>query len=98
LPDRSPVCEKSAKPSPCAIASGAWVPARSEEDRRRIQHLDHAEARLELFRLVARELRPGFGARDDGLQVAHHLAAVADAQAEGVGAAKKAANCSFSGR
>ena len=55
-----------------------------EEDRRRIEHFDHAEARLELFRLVARELRPGLGAGNDRFQVRQHLAAVAHAEAEGV--------------
>ena len=38
-----------------------------EEDRRRIRHFDHREARLELFRPVAGELRPGMRARDDRL-------------------------------
>ncbi len=62
----------------------------AEEDRRRLQHFDHREARLELFRLVARELGPVLGARDDGLQAAHHLAAVADAEREGVAALEEA--------
>ena len=46
--------------------------------------LDHDEAGLELLAAVAVEGRPGFGAGDDGGEVAHHLAAVADAQGEGV--------------
>lgn len=47
---------------------------------------DHRKARLELFRLVAREFRPCVRARNDGFQIAHHLAAVANAQAEGIAA------------
>ena len=63
----SPRCEKSAKPSPCATAIGSRLPAMlAEEDRRRRQHLDQAEARLELLAPVAREARPRVGAGNHG--------------------------------
>ena len=55
-----------------------------EENRRRGLHFDHHEARLELLGTVAREMRPVFRARNDLVQVAHHLATVAYAQREGV--------------
>jgi hypothetical protein len=56
----------------------------AEEQRRRFRQLDHREARLELLDLVALETRPGVGAGNQRLQRAHHLAAVADAEREGV--------------
>ena len=52
------------------------------------------QARLELLRAIAHEVRPVLGARDQLVQVAHHLAAVADAEREGVAARKNAANSS----
>ena len=61
-----------------------------EEDRRGVHHFDHGKAAFEFLRLVARELGPGVGAGDDGFQVAHHLAAVADAEAEAVRAVEEA--------
>ena len=42
-------------------------------------------AGLETFRLILHEARPVVGAGDDGVEVAHHLAAVAHAEGEGVG-------------
>ena len=60
-----------------------------EEDRRRIEDFGHHETRFELLDLVATEGRPMLGARNDGLERAHHLAAVADAQGEGVLAVEK---------
>jgi hypothetical protein len=53
--------------------------------------LDHDEAGLELLAAVAVEGRPGIGAGDDGSEVAHHLAAVADAQRKGVRALEEGA-------
>lgn len=50
----------------------------------RLLHLNHGHARLELLRAVAHEVRPELGARDQLVQVAHHLAAVAHAKGEAV--------------
>ena len=55
-----------------------------EEDRRRVEHLERAVARLELLGRVALELRPRLGAGDDVLELREHLAAVAHAEREGV--------------
>ena len=55
-----------------------------EEDRRALENLDVHETGLELLGRVAHEFRPVRGARDQVAQMAHHLAAVADAQTEGV--------------
>jgi hypothetical protein len=49
---------------------------------------------LELLGAVAHEVRPVLGAGDQLAQVGEHLAAVADAQREGVLRSKKAWNCS----
>ncbi len=57
-----------------------------EEQRGRALHLQHHEARLELLRLVAHEVRPCFRPGDELVQIAHHLAAVAHAERERVGA------------
>ena len=62
-----------------------------EEDRRRLRNLDHHHARLELFAAVALESRPVLRAGDDRRQVGHHLATVADAQREAVGASEEGA-------
>jgi hypothetical protein len=60
-----------------------------EEQRGTPRHLDHDEARLELLAAVAHEARPVLGAGNDLGEVAHHLAAVADAQREGVRCARR---------
>ena len=57
-----------------------------EEQRRRRPDLDHGEAGFELFRPIAHKMRPVRAAGDDLVQVAHHLAAIADAERETVGA------------
>ena len=57
-----------------------------EEYRRRGQHLDQPYAPLELLGPVAHEARPVRGAGHQVLQCRHHLAAVADAERERVGA------------
>src|SRR5690606_41826183 len=45
-----------------------------QEDRGRLLHLNHRHTRLELLRAVAHEVRPGLAARDQLVQIAHHLA------------------------
>ena len=60
-----------------------------EEQAGRLQHLDHRQPRLEALAAVGGEARPGLGAGDDVGQLGEHLAAVAHAQAEGVGAAEE---------
>src|SRR3546814_5885656 len=54
----------------------------AEEQRWRLDHLQHPEARLELLAAVAQEPRPVRGAGDDVAELRHHLAAVAHAQRE----------------
>lgn len=44
-----------------------------------------AKLAFEFFRFIARELRPSVGAGHDRFQVAHHLAAIVDTEAEAVG-------------
>ena len=61
----------------------------AEEERRRRLHLEQHEARLELLRPVADEVRPVRGARDELVQVAHHLAAVAHAEREACRCARR---------
>jgi phosphoribosylformylglycinamidine synthase len=58
----------------------------AQDHRLGIQYLQRHETRLVLFGGVARERRPVFGARNDGLQVREHLAAVAGTERETVGA------------
>src|SRR3990167_3178660 len=60
-----------------------------QQDRGILRDLHHGHARLELLRGIAHEMRPAFGAGDDLVQVRHHLAAVADAERESVGAREK---------
>ena len=55
-----------------------------EQNRRALLDLDHRHAGLELFGAVAHETRPALGAGDQFLELREHLAAVADAEAEGV--------------
>src|SRR5690606_18248459 len=57
-----------------------------QEDRGRLLHLNHRHTRLELLRAVAHEVRPGLAARDQLVQIAHHLATVAHAEGEAVAA------------
>ena len=57
-----------------------------EEQRRRALHLEPAPGAIRTARTVAHEVRPVRGAGNDLVQVAHHLAAVAHAQREGIGA------------
>jgi len=61
-----------------------------EEDRGRLLDLHPREPRLVLLGGVALEVRPVVRARNDLLQVRHHLAAVAGAQRERVLAAEEA--------
>lgn len=56
-----------------------------------IQHLDHADAGLVLLALVGDEGGPGARAGNERLDAAEELAAVADAEGEGVGAVEKIA-------
>ena len=75
-----------------AVGGGHRDPAAlhaREEQRRRARHLDHHVAALELLRLVAHEARPARSAGNQVAQRAHHLAAVAHAEAEDVGARKE---------
>ena len=60
------------------------MPAKNSDGERRTSTMH--EARLELLGVVAHEVRPVRGARNELAQVAHHLAAVADAERERVGA------------
>ena len=60
-----------------------------EKDRRAVEHFDQTEPRLELLALVARELRPRGGTRDDRRERRHHLAAVAHTERDGVGTAEE---------
>src|SRR3546814_14884767 len=62
---------------------------RSEEQRWRLDHLQHPEARLELLAAVAQEPRPVRGAGDDVAELRHHLAAVAHAQRGAVAAGEE---------
>src|SRR5690606_29321728 len=62
-----------------AIKENGW--------RRRYFH--HRETRLELLRLVTREFRPRFCARNNGLEITHHLAAVANAKSKSIGTAEE---------
>ncbi len=55
-----------------------------QEQRLRRQHFHQRQARLELLGEVALEVRPGLRAGNQLVQVGHHLAAVADAEAEAV--------------
>src|SRR6185436_16541410 len=57
-----------------------------EEQARAVEDLDQRQPRLELLAAVAREAGPGVGPGNDGRQRSHHLATVADAEREGVGA------------
>src|SRR3546814_13203840 len=61
----------------------------AEEQRWRLDHLQHPEARLELLAAVAQEPRPVLGTGDDALELRHHLAAVAHAQREAVAAGEE---------
>src|SRR5690606_389427 len=56
----------------------------AQEQRRRFDHLQQPQARLELLAAVAQEGGPVPGAGDYRLELAEHLAAVADTQAEAV--------------
>ena len=55
-----------------------------EQDGRRRLYFHHDETRFELFRLVARKVRPVCRPGNDLVQVAHHLAAVAYAEGKSV--------------
>ena len=57
---------------------------------RRRQYLHQAEPALELLAAIADESRPVLGAGHQRLQRRHHLAAIADAQREGVAAREEA--------
>nr|GFD52047.1 hypothetical protein [Tanacetum cinerariifolium] len=61
-----------------------------QEDRRRLLDLNHRHARFELLGTVAHEVWPELAARNQLVQVGHHLAAVAHAQREAVGALEEA--------
>ena len=52
-------------------------------------HLQHHQPCLELLRAVAHEMRPGRCPGDELAKIAHHLAAIADAQREGVASREK---------
>src|SRR3546814_18166874 len=58
----------------------------AEEQRWRLDYLQHPEARLELLAAVAQEPRPVLGTGDDALELRHHLTAVAHAQRDAVAA------------
>ena len=60
-----------------------------EEQRRRLDHFQQAQARLELLAAVAQEARPVRGAGDDRLELREHLAAVAHAERERVARARR---------
>jgi hypothetical protein len=64
----------------------------AEEQAGRWPALPPGQARLEALAAVGGEARPGLRAGDDVGQLGKHLAAVAHAQAKGVGPAKKALN------
>src|SRR3990167_10278794 len=69
------------------VGGGDWHTRTShplQEDRRRLLHLHHRHTRFELLGAVAHEVWPEFGARDQLVQVSHHLAAVAHAKGEAV--------------
>ncbi len=95
--DRSPraprapsVDSSSARPSPCATAIGsARAGHAGEQDRRALLDRHQRQPRLELLAAVAHEARPELGARDELAQVREHLAAVADAEREGVARARR---------
>ena len=56
-----------------------------EEDGGRFEELNRSKARFELLGAVSHEVGPVLRTRNEAAQTAHHLAAVADAEAEGVG-------------
>ncbi len=60
-----------------------------QNQRGGLGHVHHTQARFELLALVAFEFRPALRAGNDFGQIAHHLAAVAHAQREGVLAVEK---------
>ena len=72
---------------------GAAVHAVQEDVGRRVRvgDLDHAHAGLVLLRGVGRKGGPAVGAGDDGLEAGEELAAVADAEGEGVLAGEEGA-------
>ena len=55
----------------------------------RLQHFNHRQPRFEALALVGGEARPRLRTGDDARQLGKHLAAVAHAQAKGVGACKE---------
>ena len=65
-----------------------------EKERRRTAALRERNARLELLRPVAHEMRPVLRTRESAREIAHHLATVAHASANVSPRAKNAANSS----
>ena len=55
-----------------------------EEDAGALLYLEGGDAGFEAFGFVLHEARPGVGAGDDAVEVAHHLAAVAHAEGKAV--------------
>ncbi|MCY1416500.1 hypothetical protein D9M71_320070 [compost metagenome] len=61
-----------------------------QEDRVRLLHFDHGHTGFELLGTVTHEVRPELAARDQLVQVGHHLATVAHAEGEAVVAFEEA--------
>ena len=51
-----------------------------QEDRGRLQHLDHGEPGFKLLGAITQKRRPMIRARNNLFQAAHHLTAIAHAQ------------------
>jgi hypothetical protein len=74
------------------VCNGSGHPAAGhavKKQRSAFLHLHHDQARFELFRFVPRKFRPMFRPGNDLTQIAHHLAAIANAQRKGVAAREK---------
>ena len=85
---RSPL--NTARPSPWATTMGIFDPAMPWKNREgESDDLDHDHPGFKLLGPVAFKIRPTAGAGYDTTQVGQHLAAVADTQAEAVGAVEE---------
>ena len=81
----------SARPSPCATAIGRSEPLMPSSSTDGERSTSTSEKRASYCSLRLRhEARPVLGARDEALEGREHLAAVADAEREGVAAREEA--------